>query len=502
MKKYDLVVIGSGVGLNIINPAIQRGLNCAIVEMDKVGGTCLTRGCIPSKILIYPADIIREAQHARYVGIDFVVKKINWDYIAERMWENINESTQMEDSLAHAHGLNFYKGIGEFTGDYQLKVQLNKSTEIFEGEKFVIASGARSFIPPIKGIEEIGYITNESFFGAKFPKKPWKSLILIGGGIIAAEFAHLFSALGTKVTIIEMLSRLCTTEEQEISRFLETNFRRHMTVLLNKKAVEATQKKDLKVITVEDTNTGKRSAVQAEEVFVATGRRSNNDILKVENTGVETDKHGWIKTNEYLETSKENIWCVGDANGIFQFRHTANYEGEICSHNLFADKDNRRAVDYSSVPWAIFTYPQVGHVGMTEAEAIARGHKIYTAKHNYSSVAKGFAMGFVPGAEEDGFVKLIVDQSRQLLGAHIVGSHAAILIQPFVYLMNAGYVCNIAVPGEDESLPTFSRTCPEAGSFMPIYRSQVIHPSLNEVTGWAIGSLRPVNIEHHHHHED
>ncbi len=402
----------------------------------------------------------------------------------------------MEKSLSNVPGLTFYKGVGEFIEEYKMRVQLADKSVTFEGEKFVIASGARSFIPPIKGLEEVGYITNESFFGPKFPKKPWKSLAIIGGGIIAAEFAHLFSALGTKVTIIEMLPRLCTTEEPEISRFLETNFRRYMTVLLNKKAIGAEKKKGLKVITIEDTQSGKQSTVEAEEVLVATGRRANSDLLKVENTGVETDKRGWIKTNEFLETSKENIWCIGDANGRFQFRHTANYEGEICAHNLFADKNNRRAVDYSAVPWAIFTYPQVGHVGMTEAEAIEKGYRIYVAKQHYSATAKGFAMGFSPGAEDDGFVKLIIDESRKLLGAHVVGPHAAILVQPFVYLMNAGFVCSVTMPGEETPIPRMSRSCPEAGSFMPIYRSQIIHPSLNEVTGWAIGSLRPVNIEH------
>lgn len=507
MKKYDIVVIGSGVGMTILSTAIARGLSVAIVEDSKVGGTCLTRGCIPSKVLIYPADIIREAQHAKKVGVHLKVEKIDWDFISKRMWSQINESIGMEKSLKESppDKIAFYQGIGEFVKNYQMKVKLKDGSysETFEGEKFVIASGARSFIPPIKGLEDVGYVTNESFFGEKFPKKPWKSLAILGGGVIAAEFAHLFSVLGTDVTIIEMLPRLVYTEEPEVSAFLEKNFSKYMNVLVNKKAIGANKKGNLKIVTVEDMKTGEESEVKVEEILVATGRQSNADLLQVKKTGVKTDKKGWIITNEYLETSKENIWCIGDANGKYQFRHKANAEAEICSHNMFAAKDQRMDMDYTSVPWAIFTYPQVGHVGMTEAEAIEKGHKIYVAIKKYSTVAKGFAMGYNTGDEDDGFAKLVIDQSRKLLGASVVGPHAAILVQPFVYLMNAGFTCEVVPePGKPPEL-IYSQTCPEAGSFMPIYRSQVIHPSLNEVTGWAVGSLRPVNIpsEHEHHHD-
>ena len=505
MTKYDLVVIGSGVGLNILDAALKRGLKCALVESGKIGGTCLTRGCIPSKVLIYPADIIREAQHAKKVGVQFTVKKIDWNLIAERMWSQIRESSEMEEHLNHDPNLTFYKGIGEFTGEYQMQVQLGDKIETFEGEKFVIASGARSLIPSIKGLEDVGYVTSESFFGEKFPKKPWKSLVIIGGGIIAAEFAHLFSAVGTNVTVIEMLPRLVYTEEPEISTILEQNFRQFMTVLVNKKAVACEKKKNLKIITIEDVNTAEKSEVRAEEILVATGRRSNADLLKVENTGVETDKRGWITTNAYLETSKEKVWCVGDANGLFQFRHKANYEAAICAHNIFAEEAEKMVADYSAVPWAIFTYPEIGHVGLTEKEAIDQGFKIFVAINRYSSVARGFAMGYDESDIDNGFVKLVIDQSRKILGAHIIGPHASILIQPFVYLMNSGYVCEIAIPEEKEPHLQFSKSCPESGSFMPIYRSQIIHPSLNEVTAWALASMRPVNIEiepHHHHHEN
>ncbi len=508
METYDLVVIGSGAGLNVLNYGLQMGLKCALVEDTKLGATCLTRGCIPSKVLVHPADLIREAEHASKVGIKFKVEEFDWKLIAERMWSQIDESKEMEESLSQVPNLKLYKGIGEFIGEYEMQVKSVKSGEIighFKGEKFVLASGARSLIPPIQGLDQVEFITNENFFGDKFPDKPWESLIIIGGGVIAAEFAHIFSAFGTKVTIVEMLPRLVMTEEPEISELLERNFKKHMTVLVNHKAVKVGEKKKEKIVTVQNVNTGEEFELKAEEIFVAAGRRSNADLLKVENTGVETNDRGWIKTNEYLETDKTNIWCFGDANGLYQFRHKANYESDLCANNIFGPESEKKEVNYSVVPWAIFTSPQIGHVGMTQEEAIERGHEIFVAVKNYSTVAKGFAMGYDNDDLDNGFVKLVIDKSYKLLGAHVVGPHAALLVQPFVYLMNAGYTCDSPEFPARTGPNKLGRACPEAGSFMPVYKSMVIHPSLNEVAGWAIGNMQPINVkmEHHeHHHEE
>ncbi|TFF89458.1 MAG: dihydrolipoyl dehydrogenase [Promethearchaeota archaeon] len=504
MEIYDLIVIGTGVGLNIINGALRRGLKVAVIEKGKVGGTCLTRGCIPSKILVYPADVIREAEHAKKVGLDIKIQKVDWALIGKRMWSQIDHSNSMKEGLKNTTNLRFFEGTAEFIDEYTLKVHMDngEKSKPIKGDKIVIASGARSLIPPIKGLEETGYIINESFFGDKFPKKPWKSLIIIGGGIIAAEFAHIFSAFGTDVTIIEMMPKIINTEEPEISEFVEKEFKKHMNVLPNKKAVATKMEKGMKIVTLEDTESGKKSKVKAEEIFVATGRKSNTDLLKVEKSGINTDNRGWIKTNKYLETSKKNIWCIGDANGKYQFRHKANYEAEILENNLWAEENGKHFIDYSTTPWAIYTWPQVAHVGMTEQEALAKGFKIYIAINHYSEVAKGFAMGYEEGASDDGFVKLIINRDRTILGAHIVGAYADILVQQFVYLMNAGYTCKLEPEKAMDQIPKPERACPTAGSFIPIYRSQVIHPSINEVAAWALGNIKPVNIEQgeHQHH--
>ncbi len=498
MIEYDLLIVGSGVGLAVLNEGLRRRMQCALVESDKMGGTCLTRGCIPSKVLVHPANLIREAQDAKKVGVEFKVDRIDWDLVQNRMWSQIDEGKQIDENLARIHNLTVYRGVGEFIGDYEMHVKLNDESGYspsLKGKRIVIASGARSAVPPINGLEETGYVTSDSFFGPKFPKNMWNSIVIIGGGVIAVEFAHIFSSFGAEVTIVEMLPRLVPTEEPEISAFLKANLEKHMKIHVNSKGVAVRKENGTKILTIEDGGTGQTREVVGEEVFVATGRRSNADLLKIQNTGVEVNEHGWIKTNEFLETSRRNIWCIGDANGLYQFRHKANYEAEICSSNMFASETERVAADYSSVPWAIFTYPEVGHVGMTEDDAIRSGHQIDVAIKHYSSVAKGFAMGLNPNDFDDGFVKLIVDRSRRILGAHVVGPHAAVLVQPFAYLMNAGYVCDAPPEHASNPITKMSHACPESGSLMPIYNSMIIHPSLNEVTGWALGSLRPVNKE-------
>jgi mycothione reductase len=512
-SRFDLVVVGAGAGLLLVEAGLQRGLTVALVESDKIGGTCLTRGCIPSKVLVLPADAVRQAERARRIGVDLRLERIDWDLISRRAWKKIDMSRDMEARLAGTEGLTLFRGTGEFTGERRMQVRLNDGTLSgeFEGERFVLAPGARSVVPPIRGLEEAGFVTSESFFGERFPKRPWRSLVLVGGGIIAAEFAHIFSALGTEVTVLEMLPRLLATEEPEVGAFVEKQFRKRMDVRLGAKAVEVRASKNGKTVVYEGSGTGKLGEVEAEEIFVAVGRRSNADRLRLEKTGVETDPRGWIAVNEYLETSRPGIWALGDATGGFQFRHKANYDTDILVHNLFGEPvavapeapgpgdhaGHKVPVDYSAVPWAVYTDPQVGHVGMTEKEAIDAGHEIYVAIHHFSDVAKGYAMGYEPGDDDDGFVKLVIDKSYRILGAHVVGPHAAILVQPFTYLMNAGFTCPVpeAGSGPRPLLPKAERACPEAGSVLPIYRSMVIHPSLNEVTAWALGNLRPVNIK-------
>ena len=497
MKEFDLIVVGSGAGLLVLEAALHAGWTCALVEIGPIGGTCLNRGCIPSKILTTPADLLREVQAARRIGVSAPDASIDWERVSERMWAKIDKNADMEESLRAMPGLTLYRGTAEFSGIKRLIVRppdAGAPGEEIAGQRIVLATGARSLVPPIPGLEEAGYVTTETFFGAKYPRRPWPTLAVIGGGIIAAELAHVFSAAGTKVSIVEMLPRLLAAEEPEVSALVEHEFRREIELFLNKRAVAVRAANGVKTVVFEDVTTQEIGEAVADEVFVAVGRRSNSDLLKPEKGGIKTDRRGWIEVDAYLETSQPGVWAVGDALGGLQFRHKANADAELLVKNLFGPAEARQPVDYSVVPWAVFTHPQIGHVGMTEGEAVAKGHEILVGVNHYSSIAKGYAMGYLPGAPDDGFVKVVVDRNGKILGAHVVGPEAALLVQPFVYLMNAGFVCAPPHPSGG-AIDKEQTACSEAGTYFPIDRSMVIHPSLNELTGWAFSMLKPVNFK-------
>ena len=227
----------------------------------------------------------------------------------------------------------------------RIKYDDNSFSEEIQSDLIIIATGAESFIPPIKDIENTGYVTSETFFGDKFPEKPWSSLIIVGGGAIGAEFAHIFSAFGTRVTIIEMKPRILSAEEEEISSVVTTEFENNgISVLTNNKVIASGRKGNSKTLTVEDTLTGERRLIEADEIFIASGVRSNTDTLKINNTDVQIDERGWIITNEYLETSQKGIYAIGDINGKYQFRHKANYEAEILIENLFYHGEKKKSL--------------------------------------------------------------------------------------------------------------------------------------------------------------
>ena len=496
MKHFDMVIVGSGVGLAILEESLQAGMSCALVESGKFGGTCLTKGCIPSKILVHPADVIREVAHAHKVGLDFQPPAIQWAMVFERMWNKIDQSRNIERSIEQAHGVEIFKGTAAFTGTHTMKVHLTDGTETetFSSERFVLAAGGRSFKPPISGLEETGYLDSDHFFGDGFPAEPWKRLVIIGGGAIGTEFAHIFSAFGTEVTLVEMLPHLVSTEEETISEMLEDNFRHFgIGVLTSHKAVSVRQEDGHKVVVVQDVHTEKTKEIPCDEILVASGIRSNADLLHAELADLVTDKRGWIETDAFLQTSQPHIWALGDINGKYQFRHKANYEAEVLVANLFKKAEPKRAADYTTVPWAIFTHPQIGHVGLTEKEALAKHERIMVGVKHYSSIANGYAMGYSNGDPDDGFVKLIADENMKILGAHVIGPQAAILVQSFVYLMNMDFCCSCGKTEKSEPLLQVAQDCHVSGSANLMNRSMVIHPALSEVAGWIVDELEWVS---------
>ncbi len=456
MKNYDVIVIGSGAGSGIVDNALSRGLKVALVDRGPLGGTCLNVGCIPSKMLIFPADRILEIQEASKLGIKAEIKDIDFQWVMERTREHVEKNrSAIQTNISKNPGLDYYPETGQFIDNYTIQV----GQEEIKGEKIFIVSGARPLIPLVKGIEEIDYLTNDTLFALE--EKP-KSLIIIGGGYIAAEFAHFFSAIGTKVTIIQRGERLVKEEEPEVSELLEQKLNRRMEIHTNTEAIEAEKMDTGCKIIAKDKKSGKSMEFRGERVLIAAGRKSNADLLKVENTAVETDEKGYIKVNDYFETSKKNIWAFGDALGRKMFRHAANREAGIVWQNSM--HQGREKMNFLAVPHAVFTYPPIASVGMSEAEA-KKEHKILVGKSVYSEVAKGVAM-----REDESFAKAIIEKGTwRILGFHIIGPYAPILIQEIVDAMAT------------------------AGTVMPIIGGIHIHPALPEVIIDTLRNLKEVD---------
>ena len=425
MKEYDVVVIGAGCGIAVVREAVSQGLKVALVAKGPLGGTCLNFGCVPSKMLMYPSDRIVEIQEAKKFGIEVEIKNIDFKFIMNRMRQAVEKhQSQIRQDISKLTSLDFYRGEGHFVADNTIEV----NGERIRGEKIFIASGTRSLIPPIGGIESIDYLTSDTVLELK--QRP-ESVIIIGGGYIGVEYAHFFAAMGTKVTILEMADRLVLAEEREISHMFEKELSKRMDIYTNVRVERVERKGNDCLVVANDLETGRERDFTSQRIMVAVGRKSNADILKVENTGVETDETGFIRVNEYLETSRKDIYAVGDANGQQMFVHTAEKEVPLAVQNALHHAGLK--MDYSAAPRAVFSHPQIASVGLTE-ESASKNYDVLVSTARYSDITMGEAM-----IEDKGFAKAIVERgSGKILGFHIIGPHASILIQEVVNAMASG----------------------------------------------------------------
>jgi len=456
MERFDVIVIGSGSGMLVASAAVDQGFRTALVEHGKMGGTCINVGCVPSKMLIYPTDVIAAIEESRKLGVHATLDSVDFNNIMNRMRTLVNhDSGHQAQAVEATPNLTWFKETGEFISDYTMQV----GAHTISAEMIFIVSGARTAIPPIKGIESIGYLTSDTVLELQ---KPPESILIIGGGYVGMEYGHFFSGIGTKTTILQRAYRVVPEEETEISELLKKEMQQRMEIYTGFEVTEAKQEVQLKKLTAKNRQDGSQREFSAEAVMVAAGRASNAGILKLEKTGVELDERGFIKVDEYLETSKKNIWAFGDAIGTQMFKHVANYEAGVAWHN--AVHDHRVKMDFSAAPHAVFSHPQVASVGLTEERAKQQYHNILVGQAPYSETAMGAAMGF-----PEGFVKVIVErETGKILGGHIIGPEASILIQEIINAMVS-----------------------ETG-FAPIAQAMHIHPALSEVVQNAFGSLRPV----------
>lgn len=430
MKKYDIIVIGAGASIKISIPAAKLGLKVAIVEKGPLGGTCLNRGCIPSKMLIHPADVAREIDEAGRYSLKLEEKyKVDWQELVERVAKEIDEeAASIIPAVENDPNKEWYKEEAYFVSDKILQV----GDEQITADKIFIVAGCRPSVPPIEGLADTPYMTSkEALRQTEQPKK----LTIIGGGVIACELAHFYGGLGTEIQMLVRGDRLVKPVDKETANEFTRVFTDHYGVLFNHKPQKVEYKDGTFYVTC-DFN-GEEVVVESDQLLVATGRKPNSDILKLEeNTSIKVSKRGFVEVNEYFETGVEGVWAFGDIVGRYQFRHNANREGETLYDNLFGkNKDNPQPIDYHGMPGAIFSYPQVAGVGQTEEELKEAGFDYVVGKRDYQQSGMGMAL-----RSDHGFVKILADrQTRKILGAHIVGREASTLIHELIYAYRHGH---------------------------------------------------------------
>jgi len=463
MKKFDLIVIGSGSGLDVANAAAtEKGFKVAIIEKDKLGGTCLNRGCIPSKLLIHSADIIEIIKKADIFGITVKDYTIDFQQIVNRVNKIVNtDSNEIKKGLQSSKNLQLFIQECKFIGEKKILIANDK---IITSDTILIASGTRPNIPKIKGLKNVEYITSNEALRLK--QQP-KSLTIIGGGYIACELAHFFGSLGTKINIIQRNDLLIPNEDTDISTRVTDIFSKKYNIYLGYNAelvfYDSKDKNGLnktKIINVIAKNKfGNYVKVSSDQLLIAIGRIPNSDLLNIEKSGVKMNERGFIVVDEYLETNIKGIFALGDIVGKYQFKHNANNEAQYAYNNI-VHPDKKIPVNYTAMPHAIFTYPQIAAVGYTEQQLTKE--KIEYEKSIYPYIQTG--MGQVI-EDKEGFVKFIIDKrNRTILGCHIMGTDASILIHEVLVAMRIGK---------------------DKGKIDNITRTIHIHPSLSEVISKA-----------------
>lgn len=430
---YDLIVIGGGsAGLVAAGGSALLGAKVALIEKNLLGGDCLYTGCVPSKTLIKSAKFAHQTRQAAKFGFqDLEPKFLNDSFasITNRV-QNVIEIIEHHDApeVFEEMGVEVVFGTPQFLNPSEIEVSLKNSTEkrLLRAKRFCLATGSRPFVPPIEGLRETGFITNEEVFHLKeLPKR----LIVLGAGAIGLELGQSFSRFGSEVTIIEMADRILIKEDTEVSALMEKILSDEgLKILTKTKAVKVHKSAGgAKVVTVEAA--GKTFEIEADEILAAVGRQANIDGLELEKAGVEFEKNR-VNTNDYLQTSNKNIFAAGDVTAHFQFTHMADYEAQIVIQNAFVPFPFKKKTDFRVVPWATFTEPEIGRVGMTEAEAREKfGEAVRIYKVNFAENDRAQAE-----SATEGFAKIVTHHGR-IVGASLVGEHAGELIHEFVWAM-------------------------------------------------------------------
>lgn len=430
MESYDLAIIGTGSGNSILSDRYARK-RVAICEQATFGGTCLNVGCIPTKMFVYAAEVAETIRAAPRYGIDAHIDRVRWDDIVSRVFGRLDPIAIGGEAYRRAQpNVDVYNRHTRFAavqddGRYLLRTD---DGDEFTAEQVVIAAGARPVIPAAIVDCGVRYYTSDDIM--RIPELP-KHLVIVGGGFVACEFAHIFSALGVRITMVirggALLRHLDDTLSGRFTRIASSKWelRSHRNIL------GSHEDRSGIVLELDDG-----SELQADAVLVATGRRSNGDQLDAEKAGVDLDDRQ-VVVDEYQRTSARNVFALGDVSSPYELKHVANHEARVVQHNLLCAWDDLEAMvatDHRYVPAAVFTDPQVAYIGLTENEAVAKGFDVACKIQDYADVAYGWAT-----EDTAGIVKLVADSATdRLLGAHIMGQQASSIIQPLIQAMTFG----------------------------------------------------------------
>lgn len=429
MSTYDIAVIGGGPGGYVAAiRAAKLGKKVALVEYGHLGGTCLNRGCIPSKTLLRHAEIIEQIEKAKDWGIEAGPVTLSLEKMLKRKDQVIKKLRTGIEYLMKQGNIEVISGLGEVEADGTVRISGQEKETTIKADKIIVATGSTPFVPPLAGIDSARFYTSDTVFDIeKIPD----SIVIIGGGIIGVEFACIFTSLGVDVTIVEMGERIIPSEDPDASKHLaKTLKKKGVRILTNTKVTELKQAGDAQQVVVE-SDKGKTEVIDTEDLLICVGRKPNLSAISKLDLGMNGP---FVKVNDMMQTSQPNVYAVGDLIGGWQLAHAASAEGLVAAANAAGE---RESIKGKIIPRCVYTSPEVASVGISEAEAKERGLHVKVVKTDLSANGKALAMG-----EAEGFVKLIADVKHgEILGVTMVGPHVTEMIaEPTAFMHLEGTV--------------------------------------------------------------
>lgn len=425
-SKYDVVVIGAGPGgYPAAIRAAQMGAKVAVVEKEKVGGTCLNQGCIPTKSLLASTEVVTLAREADKFGVKIEGVEPDWAAIMERKQKITDTLVKGVTHLLKANGIDLISGTGRVTLERNVAVKSADGERVLETDKIIIATGSDPAELPTFDFSQPTVMTSTD--ALELDHIP-ESLIIVGSGVIGSEFAGIFKPLGTEIVMLELMDRMLPTEDSRVAKQMRSTFRKEgIDIRLETTVSEVLEYADdhIKV----ELSSG--DTLEAEKLLVSIGRRLNSSGLGLEEVGVELDRRGTIMVNDRMETNVDGVYAIGDVVGGILLAHTATAEGLVAAANATGGS---AVIDYKVVPACIFTSPEVGSVGLNTDKAAEQGIEVNVSRFSFGALGKAMAMG-----EDRGFVQLLIDpKTDKLLGAQIMGPHASDLIHEAAVAIKLG----------------------------------------------------------------